>query len=239
MNIKPIWFIFLISLPAFVKAEEFNFKQPRDASILVNSNSLPWLVEVNFIAVNCFDSGKNILLNRSKADYYINLALSKKMVSEADQTLQIFEKVRTSESLNGERYHAKFKIPKQPVVVKSDKTPFFSADTTEKAIKSTSLKSDLLSRKEDILDTIKSLDKISRMQFPIAPNKSATDEETEAFFNSIVDFEENSEISYQALKKDIEGDRLLLSNERKDLLDILQKDQKNLLTDLSKHAQNH
>jgi hypothetical protein len=241
MSIKPLWFIFLISLPAFVRAEEFNFKQPRDARILVNGNSLPWLVEVDFISINCFDTEKNLLLNRSKSDYYVKLALMQKLGLGSGDSLQIEGKKRISENVGRNRYYAKFEIPKPPFAVKSGASSndsLSSGDASKENGKAFSDRSDLISRKEDVLETINSLDKISRMQFPIAPNKGASNEETEIFLNSIADFEENCERSYQSLKNEIEKDKLLLSNERKEVLNKMQNDQKHLLNDLSKHAQN-
>lgn len=241
MSIKPHWFLLLIFLHVVVKAEEFKFKQPRDARVLINGTSLPWLVEVDFISINCFDAEKNLLLNRSKSDFYVKLALMQKLGLGSGETLQIEGKKRISENVGRNRYYAKFEIPKPPFAVKSGASSndsLSSGDASKENGKAFSDRSDLISRKEDILETINSLDKISRMQFPIAPNKGASNEETEIFLNSIADFEEICERSYQSLKNEIERDKLLLSNERKEVLNKMQNDQKDLLNDLSKHAQN-
>jgi hypothetical protein len=240
MSIKLVWFIFLISLAAFVKAEEFNFKQPRDARILVNGNSLPWLLEVDFLSIKCFDASKNILLNRSKADLYIKLALIQKLGLKSGETLLLEEKRRISENLVGNRFHAKFEILKPPLVVKSEASSsnLLSAGGASKDnINKFSENSDLLARKNDVFDTIENLGKISRMQFPIAPKKGSSNAETDIFFNSIADFEDKSLRDYESLVNEIEADKLLLSNERKELLEKLNSEKSKLLNELATHAQ--
>jgi hypothetical protein len=239
MSIKLVWFVFLISLPAFVKAEEFNFKQPRDARILVNGNSLPWLVEVDFISINCFDAEKNLLLNRYKADFYVKLALIQKLGIGSGETLQIEGTKRISENVVRNRYHAKLEIPKPPLAVKSGSSSNDSLSpggVSKDNLKPISGKSDLLARKKDVFDTIETLGKISQMQFPIAPKKGSSNAETEVFLNSIADFEDKSLRDYESLENEIEADKLLLSSERKELLEKLNSEKSKLLNELATHA---
>jgi hypothetical protein len=240
MSIKPHWFLLFICLPAVVKAEEFNFKQPRDARILVNGNSLPWLVEVDFISINCFDAEKNILLNRSKSDFYVKLALIQKLGIGSGETLQIEGKKRISENVVRNRYHAKFEIPNPPLVVKSGSSSNDSSSSgrvSKDNVRPILGKSDLLARKKDVFDTIETLGKISQMQFPIAPKKGSSNAETEVFLNSIADFEDKSLRDYESLENEIEADKLLLSSERKELLEKLNSEKSKLLNELATHAQ--
>jgi hypothetical protein len=240
MSIKPLWFIILISLPTLLKAEEYLFKQPREARVLINATSLPWLLEVDFLSIKCFDTRKNILLNRSKSDFYVKLALTQKLGLKSDETLQLGEKKRISENLVGNRFYAKFEILKPPISVKSaaSSSDLLSTEGSSKDdLKNTSGRSDILSRNNDVFDTIETLGKISHMQFPIAPKKGSSNAETEIFFNTIADFEDKSLRDYESLENEIEADKLLLSNERKELLEKLNSEKSKLLNKLATHAQ--
>jgi hypothetical protein len=240
MSIKPLCLIFCIFLPAIIIAQEYLFKQPRDAKVEINTKSLPWLLKVDFLSINCFDAEKNLLLNQSKADFYVKLALMQKLGLESGETLQIEEKKRISENLVRNRFHAKFEIPNPPLVVKSGSSSNDSSSSGGVSKDNVRLilgKSDLLARKKDVFDTIETLGKISQTQFPIAPKKGSSNAETEMFLNSIADFEDKSLRDYESLENEIEADKLLLSSERKELLEKLNSEKSKLLNELATHAQ--
>jgi hypothetical protein len=103
-------------------------------------------------------------------------------------------------------------------------------------LKPISGRSDLLARKKDVFDTIETLGKISQTQFPIVPKKGSSNAETEIFLNSIADFEDKSLRDYESLENEIEADKLLLSSERKELLEKLNSEKSKLLNELATHA---
>ena len=240
MSIKPIWFIIFISLSSLSWAEEYIFKQPRDARIQVNSISLPWLVDVDFIAVKCFDANKNDSINRSKAENYVKYALMKKLNVSLGESIQLQQIRRIKGDNVADRFQASFEISKVPQVIKSkpnDKNITKSTNDSPKEISSSQNQSDLLARKQDTLDTIEALVKFSHMQFPIAPQSHSSKEESHVFFTSIADFEDKTISDFESLKKEVQSDKLLLSNERKEVLEQLNSEKSKLLKELAAHAQ--
>lgn len=218
MSISPIWFIIFISLSSLSWAEEYIFKQPRDARIQVNSISLPWLLDVDFIAVKCFAANKNESINRYKAENYVKYALMKKLNVSLGGSIQLQE-LRMIKGANvADRFQARFEISKVPQVIKSnpnDKNITKSTNDSPKEISSSQNQSALLVRKQDTLDTIEALVKFSHMQFPIAPQADSSEEESHVFFTSIADFEDKTISEFDSLQKEIQADKLLLSNEKK------------------------
>ena len=75
------------------------------------------------------------------------------------------------------------------------------------------------------------------MQFPIAPQSHSSKEESHVFFTSIADFEDKTISDFESLKKEVQSDKLLLSNERKEVLEQLNSEKSKLLKELATHAQ--
>lgn len=241
MNIKLNWFIAFYTVVLFASAEEILFKEPRDAKIQINDSSLPWLVGVDFISVKCFDTGKNLEINRLKSENLLKAALLKKINATPDQVLQLSELRRISDVQVGDRFQAKFEISQRPTISQSQ----INVNKEEKYITNTENfsknkieQSSLIARKQDIFETIGGLNKILLMQIPIAPGNNVSDRQKDIFFTGIAEFEEKCVREFETLKKEIESDKLLLSNERKETLDRLNDAKAKLLQELTIHVQN-
>ena len=218
-------------LPA--SAGEYDFPQPRSAKVQIDDSRLPWSAEVEFDAVRSFDPATNVLLNRSKADFYLKLGLLRKMRAARQQTLALSGLRRIAEPSSGSgRYRAVFELAEPPVLQPASAgVPAADAVSTKKTAAS-----DLLSRKDDVGETIDSLTRSLREQIPPVPDGQAVTAEKDTFFGKIADLEENTMKQSEAISAEIKADNLLLEIEREQLLAKWTESKQKILQDLAEYA---
>lgn len=214
-------------------AGTFDFPQPRRATVQIDDSRLPWSAEVEFDSVRSFDPATNISLNRSKADFYLKLALLRKMRAASGQTVTLSGLRRTSEPPAGTgRYRAVFELAEPPVLQPASAgAPAADAVSTKKTAAS-----DLLSRKDDVGETIDSLTRSLREQIPPVPDGQAGAAEKDTFFGKIADLEENTMKQSEAISAEIKADNLLLEIEREQLLAKWTESKQKILQDLAEYA---
>lgn len=219
-------------------AEEYDFPQPRRAKVQIDAARLPWSAEVEFDAVRSFDPATNVSLNRSKADFYLKLALLRKMRAAQQQTVALAGLRRIGEpSTAPGRYRAVFELAKPPVLQTASGVPVVGEAPAADPVSTTkTAASDLLSRKADVGETIDSLTRSLREQMPPVPGGQADTSEKDVFFGKIADLEENTMKQSDAISAEIKADTLLLEMERDQLLAKWAEAKQKILSDLSDYA---
>ena len=220
-------------------AEQYDFPQPRRAKVQIDDARLPWSAEVEFDAVRSFGPATNISLNRSKADFYLKLGLLRKMRAASKQTIALSGMRRTAEPSSGPgRYRAVFELAEPPVLQPASAGPPAVGEppATDAVSTKKTAASDLLSRKDDVGETIDSLTRLLREQMPPVPDRQAGAAEKDAFFEKIADIEEKLTIQSEALSAEIKADNMLLEMEREQLLAKWIESNQKILYELSNYA---
>lgn len=167
---------YLLEAAAQVKGPvvEIKLRGMRSPVVIISKNASLYLLNVNLLAVKAFDEPTNLILNKAKGAAYIQLALAKHMKVKSGHVLVISGQRTLSHKAQGKRFQLIQQIPmtgikqqvaqpKQNDVRKTNGKPTASGVANSF---STRIRGGLLSRKDDLADSIKKYFSETRKLFP-------------------------------------------------------------------------
>ena len=198
----------------------YHFDGPRQPVVTIENDALPWKGRVVFLGVKCFGASLNNSINQGKAKGYLFMALAK-MMNATDVSVSGLQILKCKSGADG-RFFADFLIPEKPVLAQQSAQ---NAISTQGNRPQTSFVSttNLLSRKSDWIQTLDATKTALASVYPSRPSNQPND--LDRFCSEIASTEETIRQSFGSLDAQIQRDRLLLSNEKKELCE---HDAKNL-----------
>lgn len=210
----------------------------RDPQISIEIQDDQYRADVQFLAVQIFDEATNKILNLTKAEKYVLLALASHLNVGTNQILRVSGIQQTGSRQEGLICFLQMLVPIDGVQIESrDVVPpqcqsdLKALDAIGKAptvllTRDLSSVSSLLTRKADYMDTAE--------QIVVHIRESLSDLQGthHAFYESIVTLEENGLCQFKTLRDAAIRDKLLLSLERQEILvalDALRRDTFDLL----------
>lgn len=223
------------------RSKRFVLGGPRKvvAEVAAGTNDLK--IDVEMVAVGCFDQATNKRLSRSKAEHYAHEAIARFLFpKESNQVTFLLSGTTIERSvLDGKLYRMTLRVPRNGITRNSDserrekRTKDSASEASEVAVRRTneetaSAKINLFEVKGDYAQTLRLLTESFETSIPALPERS-TDEQQEAFFKAVADFEGMAKRGFKVLAAEIRQDKLLLTIEADELVQQVERDQADLM----------
>lgn len=211
----------LFALLAWAEAEAtYKLGGPRQVVAVVRDADDDHEVRVRMVAVSAFDDATNARLNRLKAEQYALQGLARHLSREKQTHFEISGGRVVASAKDGKAYTLTFRVPRKNVaLLRPSPNPTavlpgrvrFAFDTP------------FFTRKRDLIDTGKQLGDSLRTDLAAAEKKAKSPEGVEAFLIRVAELEEASEKHWKTLRAEVKADRLLLTLERDEALEAMEK----------------
>ena len=191
----------------------------RQVEVTIGGDLETFEVAVRMLPVRSFDKATNAQLNRNKAKAYGLQALVKHLNHETETSRAMVSGTEIiSTRLDGKFFGLTLRIPRDGVSVTKVPVASTTAKPSTKPYRSedASSSSSLLSRSGDLRSTIEQLDDLFDSEMKSLKAKKI-DSET-VFELAVVELEERTETQFGQLENELRTDKLLLSDERAELL---------------------
>lgn len=196
-----------------------SLKGVRQVEVTIGGDRDTFAVAVRMLPVRSFDKATNARLNREKARTYGLQALAKHLNHEAEASRATVSGTEiVSTRLEGRFFELTLRVPRDGISVTKLPADSTTAKRTTKAKRSEDVvsSSSLLSRSGDLRSTIEQLGDLFESEMK-SLNVMKFDSET-AFELAVVELEERTETQFRQLESELRADKLLLSDERAELL---------------------
>ena len=212
----------LFALLAWAEAEAtYKLGGPRQVVAVVRNADDDHEVRVRMLAVSAFDDATNARLNRLKAEHFALQGIARHLSREKQTHFEISGGRVVASAKDGKAYTLTFRVPRKNVAllrVSPNPTAVllgrvrFAFDTP------------FFTRKRDLIDTGKQLGESLRTDLATAEKKVAkSPESVEAFLVRVAELEEASEKHWKTIRAEVKADRLLLTLERDEALEAMEK----------------
>ena len=230
-----------ISLLHSLHAEsDYRFEGPRTPIVRIQEGRLPWKASVSFLGVSCFDDSLNEAVNQEKARAFLYRACAIKIHAQDGSAIRIggLQVLNSSVSHDG-RFSADYLLSHEPVIIPPSikisnqakaSEPIMDAGHHSLGIGT----HNLLTRKSDWLETLDATVMVLSTDYPVRTSNTQTDQDR--LCNEIVAKEESIRRTFRTIDAQIEKDHLLLSDERRDLIEHSNLDQQKCLDALKELA---
>jgi hypothetical protein len=221
------------------KAEEVLLGGPRQAKAVVRVIASEYTITVTMLAVKTFDPATNAQLNRDKARSLAFRALARQLSDKPELHLVVSGSRVTKAELDGAVFTLTLRIPRRGVSV----TP--AGASGRQAVKTTStgtaqhisISSALLTRKQDVLDTLERLVSESDRALKACRVTAAKQGREQAFYLAIADLEDRGQANLDKLSMEVNADKLLLTIEKMEILRSIHACKERMLASLREAAQ--
>jgi hypothetical protein len=183
-------------------------------------------VEVRMLPVKSFDPSTNGQLNRDKARVFALQALAKHLSDGPKVGLVVRGAEVIDTGRDGKFYTLTLRVPKKGVLQepKESQPPVKPSKVEKTGVERIVSASALLTREQDHLDTLQRLvDTTTTTLETICKKAPIAGDKDRPFFVAIAEVEERSEANLKNLAKEVEGDDLLLSVEKAELLQVIEE----------------
>jgi hypothetical protein len=191
------------------------------------------------LSVKNFDPATNAQLNRDKARSLAFRALARQLSDKPEVHLVVAGSRVTKADLEGDVFTLTLRIPRRGVTVapggesgrQAVKTS--AAETTQHI----SVSSALLTRKQDVLDTLERLVSESDRSLKACKVAAAKQGREQAFYLAIAELEDRGRTNLDKLSIEVNADKLLLTIEKKEILRSIHASKERMLASLREAAQ--
>lgn len=204
-------------------AIEIDLGGPRNAKVAIKESSDSYDLVVSFVPVNCFDDKVNRRLTTEKSKHYATLALVRYLRVPSNKQLSFGRAKIIGESSQGNFKTIHWKVADVQASAGNGSSSH-SSQTTEPHSDS------LLDVKNEFHLTINQLAKDITKQTPRYKGNLL------AYYKEMANFEEESMLLFETLRKEIEIDKLLLRLEKEELLQSIQMNESGIQEQLIKQT---
>ena len=239
MTIVASWFLILVSSCLLSQEPtEIVLGGPRKVVASIETDPDSYLITVRMRAVQCFDATTNRKLNQQKASLMVRRA------SDPPEG----EKTEPDPADRGEQHDDGFFIAERRPIRADDpipkrecfgrgsvEVPKRKANDRQTRLESPSdiQEGNFFTRKQDHLDTLEALNGSIVQDLLDLRGERASPGETDRFYSRIADFEEAQVTRLASLRREVEGDRLLLNLEQEEILAQINRRETEILHKLS------
>lgn len=226
-------------------AETISLSGPRKATAQISGNGDHLDVAVRMIGVRSFDRATNDRCNREKATSYAIAALKRHFAPQARElSIRIKGQEVLGTGYDGKTFELVLRVPRDGFVIaetgarpsastKRAKTPRLERAEADEEQEARGASSDLLTAKQDYLDTIMLLAAKWSERLPATPDDGAA---ANGFYRQIADAEEGIAADFAALTREIKADKKLLSLELEELLATAAEKENSFVRDLTERV---
>lgn len=179
---------------------------PRKVEATIDRQGDGWSVKVRMLPVRAFDAATNDRLTRDKARLYALQALTRHLIGKDGGELAVSGAVVARTGADGGFYTLELTVPCDRVVVVDKEQP------PPKSDERVAFSSALFTRKSDLERTC-----LLVSDFLLADLERLAHAKGESFDKGIADLEERTNAAFEVIAKEIDGEKLLLEIEAKEL----------------------
>lgn len=211
---------------------------PRRARVTVAVTDEEYLVKVRMLPVQCFDETANASLNREKARSLGLQALGRHLWGK-ETTCFTVSGVRVNGSGKDGNYFAlTLRVPREGIVMVKETAAQGDTPQAKTTAKTVTVSSTLLTAKQDWQETVDHVASSIGRDIEEAL-KTVGEKDGQSFSLVVAEVEDRALKNINTLAQAITVDRLLLTVERDELLDLLEKQNTRALQRLKKAVQQH